>query len=139
VELVEELRRSRSRHGFLAPVIRDQFGNVVDGEQRLRADPHWPCIIYKEIQTEEALLLMRIAFNWVRREKPGSWKRDIIARLLSLGNSAEDIAAKTGLSLSTIYHYMPPQQNRKTQTRSAQETSSKTSENPGELTQLEAT
>jgi len=102
------LKESAEGVGELVPVIKDAFGNVIDGFHRLRVDPNWPAIRLTRIDDPVKLELARLAVNFCRRRVPKEELQAKIEFLIRTGGlTPEEIARKTGISLRTIYRYMP--------------------------------
>lgn len=62
-----DIAASAEKIGQLTPVLRDKFGNVIDGNHRLVIDPQWRSITDDSIDTEEKLILAQFHANWHRR------------------------------------------------------------------------
>ena len=102
------LKESAEGVGELVPVIKDAFGNVIDGFHRLRVDPNWPAIRLTRIDDPIKLELARLAVNYCRRRVPKEELQAKIEFLIKTGGlTPDEIARKTGISLRTIYRYMP--------------------------------
>lgn len=93
-KLSEEYDLKKSEKiGQLYPVIKDKFGNIIDGKHRLQADPDWRTETIANIDSEEKLLVARAVANWHRRAVPESEKREWI-------NGLAEIYKKQGLKIS---------------------------------------
>jgi len=102
------LKESAEGVGELVPVIKDAYGNVIDGFHRLRVDPNWPAIRLTRIDDPIKLELARLAVNYCRRRVPKEELQAKIEFLIKTGGlTPEEISRKTGISLRTIYRYMP--------------------------------
>ena len=62
-----DLKESKRSVQELYPVLRDAYGNVIDGNHRLEADPKWRSETLKHIRTPTQLALARIVANTHRR------------------------------------------------------------------------
>jgi hypothetical protein len=61
-----DLRRSASEIGYIYPVVKDQYGRVLDGGHRLEADPDWP---FKKIPVRDDQHALAISLD-ANRGKP---------------------------------------------------------------------
>lgn len=102
-------KSSKSALGKLYPVLKDAQGNVIDGFHRQKIDPEWPSIIAHNIDTPVKLELARLASNFCRRQVPKEELEEKIGFLIGAGLKPQKIADETGISLRTIYRYMPPE------------------------------
>jgi len=108
------LKESAEGVGELVPVIKDAYGNVIDGFHRLRVDPNWPAIRLPRVDDPVKLELARLAVNFCRRRVPKEELQAKIEFLIRTGGlTPEEIARKTGISKRTIYRYMPDELKRK--------------------------
>ena len=93
--------------GKLVPVLKDKFGNVIDGLHRLEMFPDWPCVTIESIDTLQKLEAARLAVNVNRRVVLKS-EIDLRVELLAKsGLKADEIASMSGLALSTVYKHFP--------------------------------
>ena len=103
-----DLKASMEGIGRLTPVLKDAFGNVIDGFHRLRADPNWPAVKLEHIDNPIKLELARLAVNFCRRRVPKEELQAKIEFLIRTGGlTPEEISRYTGISKATIYRYMP--------------------------------
>jgi len=94
--------------GKLVPILKDKHGNIIDGFHRIAIDPDWFSIIIEEIDDPVKLELARLAVNFCRRKVSKEEMREKIKFLIVQGGlSPEDISRITGISISTVYRYMP--------------------------------
>lgn len=106
-EVVEALRKSKSRLRWIYPTIKAKDGTILDGLHRQAADPAWKTVTLQDIDTEEKKALTRIACNLVRREVSAEEKTEMLGALARLGWDAQKIAGETGLSERVVYKYLP--------------------------------
>jgi len=115
-----DLRESVKALGKLTPVLKDKFGNVIDGLHRLELYPDWPCITVSFIDTPEKLEAARLAVNTNRRLVSSSEIGMRVEFLAKAGLKVEQIMALTGLSKATIYRYIPQEAKDKTKVEAGQ-------------------
>ena len=89
------------------PILKDAYGNIIDGFHRQNADPNWPSITVGTIDDAVKLELARLAANYCRRNIPAIELQQRIGFLIGAGLKPDEIAEKTGLSKTTVYKYMP--------------------------------
>ncbi|MEM3551406.1 MAG: ParB/RepB/Spo0J family partition protein [Candidatus Bathyarchaeia archaeon] len=115
-EIVEGLRFSGERVGWLYPVLLDKYGNVVDGLHRLEADPNWPKMRLDHIESDEQRLVARLIANVCRRNVPAGEKRRMLEELGELyvktgvkpgAELARKISEVTSMSLRWVMIYLP--------------------------------
>jgi len=102
-----DLRESVKALGKLSPVIKDKYGNVIDGLHRLELYPDWPSVTVDFIDTPEKLEAARLAVNTNRRLVSSSEIAMRVAILAKAGLKADEIATMSGLALRTVYKYFP--------------------------------
>ena len=102
-----DLRESVKALGKLTPVLKDAFGNVIDGLHRLELYPDWPCVTVGFIDTPQKLEAARLAVNTNRRLVSSSEIEMRVTFLTKAGLNPEEIAKITGLSERTIYRHIP--------------------------------
>jgi len=61
-ELIKFLRRSKDVVGYLSPVIKDQFGNIISGLHRMYADANWPTVT-REVRDDLEREVLAINYN----------------------------------------------------------------------------
>jgi hypothetical protein len=99
---------SRESLGELYPVLVDAHGNVIDGNHRLGENPNWHEEVRPQIDTPDKLALAQIACNDCRRiVSPAERKQRIEFLAKDCNYTAQMIHKGSGLSLTTIYKYMP--------------------------------
>jgi hypothetical protein len=101
------LAASREGLGELSPVLKDAHGNVIDGFHRLGENANWHSIIVPTIDDPVKLELARLAVNYNRRKVAPEELTQRITFLVKAGLKPEEIAKQTGISLRTVYKYMP--------------------------------
>ena len=108
-ELIREynLAESLKNLGPIVPVIKDKYGNIIDGFHRLEIDPNWPCIVLEWVDTPEKLELARLAVNYVRRNLTPIELTDRITTLIKAGVKPDEIVNITGISKATVYRHIP--------------------------------
>ena len=102
-----DLRESVKSLGKLTPVLKDAFGNVIDGLHRLELFPDWPCMTLWSIDTSQKLEAAKLALNTNRRIVSSSEISLRVELLTKSGLKPEEIAKITGLSERTIYRHIP--------------------------------
>jgi len=102
-----DLKASVSGVGELVPVLVDASGNCIDGNHRKEVDPNWKTITLQHINNPVLLELARLAVNFCRRRLPSEELQNKIVTLVQAGLTPEEIADKTGISISTIYRHLP--------------------------------
>lgn len=113
--LTSDLKLSKDRIGALYPVLLDKYGNIIDGQHRLKANPNWPKMTVQGIESDEDRLLARLISNVCRRTVPAGEKTEILEQLgriyLKQGVPANDLAKTisktTGMSYRWVMEYMP--------------------------------
>lgn len=108
------LASSKGSLGELVPVLKDKFGNIIDGFHRKGENAEWREETLPWIDTPEKLEAARLAVNFNRRKMAPEEIKERIVFLLKKGMKVEDIEKLTGISQRTIYRYMP--QDMKNQT-----------------------
>jgi len=101
------LAASKSGLGELAPVLKDAYGNIIDGFHRKGESQDWHEITVPSIDTPVKLELARLASNFVRRKVTPAELTQRITFLIKAGLKPDEIAEKTGIGMRTIYKYMP--------------------------------
>jgi hypothetical protein len=107
VEEGYSLIASKEGLGELVPVIKDKFGNIIDGFHRKGENQNWREEILPWIDTPEKLEAARLAVNFNRRKMAPEEIRERIVYLLKSGMKADEIVKLTGVSLRTIQRYTP--------------------------------
>lgn len=102
-----DLTTSSKALGKLYPILKDKHGNIIDGFHRQNADPDWPAITVDLVDNPQKLELARLAVNFCRRQLPATEIEQRVAFLVKSGMKPQEIADNTGISLSTVYKYMP--------------------------------
>jgi hypothetical protein len=104
--------------GELYPVLKDKFGNIIDGNHRLKVDPNWKTQVIPEIDTPEKLVISKMHANWNRRQLTYQEKEEWINTLAEIYQkegykaliTSNEIVTKikeaTGLSQPTINKYL---------------------------------
>jgi len=94
--------------GKLVPVLKDKHGNIIDGFHRTQVDPNWPSVTVQEVDDPVKLALSRLAVNFCRRRVSADEIRESLVYLIGkCGLKPEQISQATGISLSTVYKYLP--------------------------------
>ena len=93
----------------MAPVLKDAFGNIIDGFHRKGENASWHELAVPHIDTPIKLELARLAVNFARRKVPPEELKQRIKFLMENGLKPDEIATKTGISKTTIYKYAPPE------------------------------
>jgi len=109
------LSQSASVIGKLYPVLLDKYGNLVDGQHRLEADPSWPKIKIPSIETEEQRILARLVTNVCRRSVSAEEKTRTLRELghiylekgVRLSDLARELSKRTGMSYRWVMKYAP--------------------------------
>jgi len=103
-----DLAKSSKKLGPLVPILKDKNGNIIDGFHRQNANPDWPTITVDSVDSDAKLELARLATNFCRRRLEPSEIQNRLSFLVGkCGMKPEEIAEQTGISLTTIYKYLP--------------------------------
>ena len=71
-------------------------------------DPNWPTVTVQEVDDPVKLALSRLAVNFCRRRVSADEIKESLVYLIGkCGLKPDDIAKATGISLSTVYKYLP--------------------------------
>jgi len=113
-ELVKALEKSSEIVGEIYPVLLDYHGNLIDGANRLRANPDWRTVKLEHIKTKKERLIAKISCNVLRRTIPKQEKEEIFNELaielskegIEKGKIAGSIAKLTGVSEETVRRYL---------------------------------
>lgn len=122
---ISDLKRSSQRIGKLYPVLLDKNGNIIDGQHRLAADPHWPKMRLDNVSSEKERLLARLVSNVCRRTVSFNEKKEILQQLGRIcleegerpGKLAHRIADMTGMSYTWVMKYLPEKYKRRVSLR----------------------
>ena len=117
-ELVEALRRSKARLGYLSPIVRDQNGNIISGRHRKYADANWPTVT-REVKDDLEREILAIHYN-IQRIIPREETQNRLLRIAKIleqqgvkpGEVSSKIISLTGLSRSYVYELLPEQHKR---------------------------
>jgi len=92
-KIVQQLKRSKNQQGFLTPIVKDQYGNILSGRHRHLADKDWP---EQTVQVEDALdrAVKTIHYNVQRRPS----QQETEGRLLEIA----EILESRGIAKSDI-------------------------------------
>jgi predicted transcriptional regulator len=101
------LATSKQGLGELCPVLKDKFGNIIDGFHRKGENAAWREETLEWIDTPEKLEAARLAVNFARRKMASEEIRERITHLIKSGLKVEEIAKLTGITPKTVYKYMP--------------------------------
>ena len=103
-----DLAKSSKKLGPLVPILKDKNGNIIDGFHRQNANPDWPTITVESVDSDAKLELARLATNFCRRRLEPSEIQNRLSFLVGkCGMKPEEISEQTGISLTTIYKYLP--------------------------------
>ena len=101
-----DLKKSKEVVGPLLPVLRDKNGRLIDGLHRLHADKNWASLTLPISGVESDIA--RIVINVQRRQVSPKEKREMLKGLAEkTGWGPEEIAEKTGMSVSWVRKYLP--------------------------------
>jgi len=114
-QMILDLKTSSQFVGQLYPALLDANGEIIDGKHRLEADPTWPTIEVKTIDSEEKRLVAMLIANICRRVVSPEEKTEILARLcriyqrqgLRSDQLAKELAKKTGMTYRWVMKYLP--------------------------------
>ena len=109
-ESVPEYALATSKEGLgeLCPVLKDHFGNIIDGFHRKGENANWREETLDWIDTPEKLEAARLAVNYARRRMAPEEITERITYLVSKAKLLpEQIAKLTGISERTVRRYMP--------------------------------
>jgi len=101
------LSASKAGLGELSPVLKDAFGNIIDGFHRKGENADWREEILPWIDTPEKLEAARLAVNFNRRKMAPEEIKERVTFLVGKGLKPEEIAKTTGISERTIRKYTP--------------------------------
>src|SRR3989337_2338230 len=101
------LAASKAGLGELVPILKDKFGNIIDGFHRKGENQNWREETAGWIDTPEKLEAARLAVNFARRRMAPEEISERVGNLVKAGMKAEEIAELTGMSVRTVYKYMP--------------------------------
>jgi len=125
-EMVEEenvfdLKGSTKFIGPLYPGLIDNQGRVIDANHRLRADPNWPMVIMKNIDTDLKYHVAKLVANYCHRKVPPEELREDLVNIAKLsGWSPQRISEMTGVSYSTVMRHLPDEFKDQVHKRSAE-------------------
>ena len=101
-----DLKRSKDVVGPLVPVLKDKNGRLIDGLHRLYADKNWPTVTVPIHGVKSDIA--RIVINVQRRQVPPEEKTKMLKDLAEkTGWNPDQIAEKTGMSVSWVRKYLP--------------------------------
>jgi len=109
-ETAEEYALSRSlkgKLGQLVPCLADANGVVFDGLHRKQIDPNAWTVKLDKVKTATDRIEARLQTNFCRRKYSSEEIKEDIVSLVGYGFTAEEIADRNGVSLTTVYKYMP--------------------------------
>lgn len=114
-QTISDLKNSAQTVGQLYPALVDKKGNIIDGKHRLKADPKWPTLTIKTIDSEEDRLLATLVANVCRRKVSSVEKTNILENLgriylkkgLNHSQLAKRISEKTGMTYRWVMKYLP--------------------------------
>lgn len=109
-ESSEEYALSRSLKGNLGqlvPCLADANGVVFDGLNRKQIDPNAWTVKLDKVKTAPDRIEARLQTNFCRRKYGSEEIREDIVSLVGYGFTAQQIADRNGVSLTTVYKYMP--------------------------------
>jgi hypothetical protein len=114
-QVISDLKHSAALVGKLYPVLVDKHGKIIDGRCRLEADPNWPRVEVKSVDSEKGRLLARIISNVCRRDVSSTEKTEMLRELghiclgqgIHPGGLVKEISEKTGMSYRWVMKYIP--------------------------------
>lgn len=119
-----DLKKSKEVVGPLLPVLRDKNGRLIDGLHRLHADKNWPSLTIPIHGVKSDIA--RIVVNVQRRQVTPKEKTQMLKDLAEkTGWNPEQIAEKTGMSVSWVRKYLPSKYKNKEMAELAKEKHSK--------------
>lgn len=126
-DLVENLKSSILKVGRLYPVLEDYYGNIIDGQHRLKADKGWPRIRLENVKTERDRIIVRLISNACRRSVSAKEKTEMLDKLGEImleegvkpGEISKKIAEETGMSYRWVMKYLPEKYKDKSQSEKA--------------------
>lgn len=103
-----DLKKSIKVVGPLLPVLRDKNGRLIDGLHRLHADKNWPTVTIPihGVNSDIARIVVNVQRRQVSRKEKTEMLRELAEKT---GWSPEEIAEKTGMSVSWVRKYLPSQ------------------------------
>jgi hypothetical protein len=114
-QMILDLRTSSQFVGQLYPALLDTTGKIIDGKHRLEADPTWPTIEVKTVDSEEKRLLAMLIANVCRRVVSSEEKTEILMSLCRIyqrqglrpDQLAKELSKKTGMTYRWVMKYLP--------------------------------
>lgn len=111
-----DIKDSLPRVGYLYPILKDAYGNVIDGVHRLKQDPKWPVKKLDHITDPVQLAIARLVANVCRRDVPAEEKTEWLKQIATMtGWSPKEIAEKLPVSYSWVMKYIPDEFKEKPQ------------------------
>ncbi|MFX1534200.1 MAG: ParB N-terminal domain-containing protein [Promethearchaeota archaeon] len=112
---IRDIKSSSEKIGQLYPILVDNFGQIIDGEHRYKADKNWKKVKLENIKTTKDLLIARLACNTVRRTTTSKEKTELLDKLgeicqnegVSIGRISYELMYQTGMSYRWIAKYLP--------------------------------
>lgn len=102
------LKDSKELVGPLYPILKDAWGNVIDGFHRQRVDPTWPDLKLGHITDPVQLAMARLVANVCRREVPAEEKADLLRQIAQMTKwTPKQIAEALPMSYTWVMKYLP--------------------------------
>jgi|GEM_PF-5029414 len=109
-----DLKESSEKLGPLVPIIKDAFGNIIDGFHRYKIDPDWPSITLEHIDDPIKLEKARVAINQCRRVVDAEERAEGYGKLIKMtGWTPKQLAENIGIPYRTIMRYLPDEHKEK--------------------------
>lgn len=103
-----DIKDSLPRVGYLYPILKDAYGNVIDGVHRLQLDPKWPVKKLDHITDPVQLAIARLVANVCRRDVPAEEKTEWLRQIASMtGWSPKEIAEHLPVTYDWVIKYFP--------------------------------
>jgi hypothetical protein len=110
-----DLAVSKEKVGALVPILKDKYGNTIDGIHRLKVDKEWPSITLEHIQDPVQLAVARLVANLHRRNIRDEEVQELLGEIKRLtGWKVPQIADVIGMSPRWVWKYLPDESKDKT-------------------------
>ena len=92
-DVVENLKASEQLAGQLQPVLRDRYGNIIDGNHRLTVNPNWRTEKLEWVKNEKDRIIAKIHANYRRTVSKEELRKEFVrlADMLLRENRIDDL------------------------------------------------
>jgi hypothetical protein len=113
--LIGNIISSTKKVGTLYPILEDYYGNIIDGQHRIKANNEWPRMRLKQIKTEKDMIIARLISNTCRRSISAKEKTNMLSLLGEIllkegilpGELSKKITEEIGMSYEWVLKYLP--------------------------------